>query len=169
MEIRLYGDPVLRRVAEPIEHIDEDTRQLAHGMIRALTLAEGYGLAAPQVGMSKRVIVLDVEEFFDVLVNPEVTDAGEDVVEGTEGCLSIPGGEAEVPRRRKIAVRGVKLDGTPVSFEAEDLLARVIQHEIDHLDGVLFIDHLGEAKRLQVLKDFERKRRERSGKAKAGA
>jgi len=169
MEIRLYGDPVLRRVAEPIREIDQSTRRLADGMIRALTLAEGYGLAAPQVGASKRLIVLDVEDYFDVLVNPEIVSADEEVVEGTEGCLSIPGGEAEVPRHRAIRVRGLKLDGTPVSFAAEDLLARVIQHEIDHLDGVLFIDHIGKAKRLQVLKDFERKRRERSGKAKAGA
>jgi len=169
MDIRLYGDPVLRRVAAPLEEIDDETHRLANGMIRALTLAEGYGLAAPQVGVSRRLIVLDVEDVFEVLVNPEIVEQSEKIVEGTEGCLSIPGGEAEVPRHRSIRVRSRKLDGTAVEFDAEDLLARVIQHEVDHLDGVLFIDHVGEAKRLQVLKDFERKRRERGTKAKAGA
>jgi len=156
MDIVLYGDLVLRQVASRVNGIDETLKQVANEMVRALTLKKGYGLAAPQVGVSKRLIVLDVEGFFEIVVNPEIVEKSKEIVSGREGCLSLPGAEAEVPRHRCIVARGTHLDGTPFEIEACDLLARVIQHEVDHLNGVLFIDHIGEAKRLQVLKDFER-------------
>lgn len=165
MNIVLYGDPVLRQRAAPIEEIDEEVRQLADAMVRALTLKKGYGLAAPQVGVSQRLIVLDVEGYFEIVVNPEIVACGEEIELGREGCLSLPGGEAEVPRHLSICVRGTRIDGSPFELEASDLLARVYQHEIDHLNGVLFIDHLGEAKRLQVLKDFERTLKEMETRA----
>lgn len=165
MDIVLYGNPVLRQVATPVATIDEHIKKLADAMVRALTLKKGYGLAAPQVGVSKRLIVLDVEQFFEIVVNPEIVEMRGNIALGREGCLSIPGAEAQVPRHQCVVFRGTRLDGTPFELEACDLLARVIQHEVDHLNGVLFIDHIGEAKRLQVLKDFERHLKEAKAKA----
>ena len=161
LEIRLYPDPVLREKAEPIEEITDEIRALADELVETLTLRVGYGLAAPQVGILKRLIVVDVDDELYVLANPEIVELGEERVLGVEGCLSIPGIEAEVERARRVVVRGLTMDGELVTVEAEDLLARVFQHEIDHLNGVLFIDHLGRAKRLQLLKEYERAQRER--------
>lgn len=160
MDIRYYGDPVLRQVAVSIATIDEEIKQLADELVRTLTLKKGYGLAAPQIGVSKRLIFLDVEDYFEIVVNPEITWFDEEKVLGVEGCLSIPGAEAEVLRYKTIRYAGKTLEGSALELEAHDLLARVIQHEVDHLNGILFIDHLGEAKRLQLLKEFERGRRE---------
>ncbi len=162
MDIVYYGDPVLRQVAEPINEIDDEVRALADGMVRALTLKKGVGLAAPQVGVSRRLIVVDLEaeDYFEIVVNPEILKTSDEMVEGNEGCLSIPGSEAEVMRHETIWVRGTTLDNETFEFEAADWLARVFQHEIDHLNGKLFIDHIDEAKRLQVLKEFERVKRE---------
>ncbi len=159
LEIRLYPDPVLRKRAEPIPEITDEIRALADEMVETLVKRVGYGLAAPQVGVLKRLIVVDVEDDFYVLANPEIVAASEERVLGVEGCLSIPGVEAEVERARSVRVRGLSLSGEEVEVEARDLLARVFQHEIDHLNGVLFIDHLGRAKRLQLLKEYERLRR----------
>jgi peptide deformylase len=159
LEIRLYPDPILRRRAEPIPEITDEVRALADQMVETLVKRVGYGLAAPQVGVLKRLIVVDVEDDFYVLANPEIVAVGGERVLGVEGCLSLPGVEAEVERARTVRVRGLTLEGEEVEIEAEDLLARVFQHEIDHLDGILFIDHLGRAKRLQLLKEYERLRR----------
>jgi len=158
--MRYYGDPVLRQVAQRVEVIDEQVEALADDMVRLLTLRKGYGLAAPQVGVSARIILLDVEDFFQIVVNPEIVSVGEEEVLGIEGCLSIPGAEAEVLRYRDIEVKGQTLEGERFELHATELLARVFQHEIDHLNGVLFVDHLGDAKRLQVLKDFEKRQGE---------
>jgi len=162
MDIVYYGDPVLRQVAESINEIDDEVRALADGMVRALTLKKGVGLAAPQVGVSRRLIVVDLEseDYFEIVINPEIIDVSEEEVEGAEGCLSIPGSEAEVVRHETIRVRGMTLDGNTFEIEATNWLARVFQHEIDHLNGKLFIDHIDEAKRLQVLKEFDRVQRE---------
>lgn len=167
MDIVYYGDPVLRQVAEPIDEINDDIRALADGMVRTLTFKEGVGLAAPQVGVSKRLIVVDLEaeDYFEIVVNPEIVSTSEAMVDGNEGCLSIPGSEAEVTRHESVVVRGTTLDGGTFELEATDWLARVFQHEIDHLNGVLFIDHIDEAKRLQVLKEFERAKREMKANA----
>jgi len=159
LEIRLYPDPVLRRRAEPIPEITDEIRALADQMVETLVKRVGYGLAAPQVGVLKRLIVVDVEDDFYVLANPEIVSVGEERVLGVEGCLSIPGVEAEVERARTVRVRGLTMGGEEVEIEAGDLLARVFQHEVDHLNGILFIDHLGRAKRLQLLKEYERLRR----------
>jgi len=162
LEIRLYPDPILRRKAAPIERIDAEIRALADSMVETLVKRVGYGLAAPQVGVLLRLIVVDVEDELYVLINPEIVKTSEERVLGVEGCLSLPGIEAEVERAKAIMVEGFTPQGERVSIEAEDLLARVIQHEIDHLDGILFIDYLGRAKRVQLLKEYEKKLKEES-------
>ncbi len=161
LEIVKYPDPVLRRPALAVEQLDDRIRRLADGMVEALVLARGYGLAAPQVGVSLRLIIVDIDDELRLLVNPELLEAGRERVLGTEGCLSIPGVEAEVERALRVSVRALDLySGKEVQIEAEELLARVLQHELDHLNGVLFIDHLGEARRQLLLKEYRRKLRE---------
>jgi peptide deformylase len=170
LTIRLYPDPALRRRAEPISQITDEIRTLADRMVETLVKRVGYGLAAPQVGVAKRLIIVDVEDELYVLANPEIIEAGDEQVLGVEGCLSLPGVEAEVERARRVRVRGLTMEGEEITIDAEDLLARVFQHEVDHLEGVLFIDYLGRAKRVQLLKEYERRRRspaETDGKAKA--
>jgi len=160
MEIRLYPDPVLRRRAEPILEIDPKIRALADSMVETLIKRVGYGLAAPQVGVLKRLIVVDVEDKLYVVVNPRIIEASEETELGVEGCLSLPGIEAEVERAKSIRVEGLSLEGERIIVEAEGLLARVFQHEIDHLDGILFIDHLGRAKRQRLLREYRKKLKE---------
>lgn len=162
LEIRLYPDPILRRRAAPIETIDSKIRALADSMVETLIKRVGYGLAAPQVGVLLRLIVADVEDELYVLINPEIVEASEERVLGVEGCLSLPGIEAEVERAKTVRVEGLTPEGERVSIQAEDLLARVFQHEIDHLDGILFIDYLGRAKRQRLLREYEKKLKEES-------
>ncbi len=165
LDIRKYPDPVLRRRAQQITELDPTIKKLADEMVETMVIAKGYGLAAPQVGILKRMIALDVEEKIYVLINPEILELGKEKIEGLEGCLSIPGAEAEVIRPARVRVRALTPEGKAIMLEDEGLLSRVLQHEIDHLDGVLFIDYLSEAKRLSLLKEYERSRREaRSGK-----
>lgn len=139
LEIRTVGDPVLRRKAKPVRHVNRALRDLIDRMIRTMYAAEGVGLAAPQVGVGKRLIVIDVGQGPMALLNPEVTAAdGEEL--GTEGCLSVPGKAGEVRRAARLTVTGLDRDGRQVWHEAEGLFARALQHEIDHLDGILFVD-----------------------------
>lgn len=156
LAIRTYPDPVLRRPAESVMQVDDELRELADAMVATLVKRVGYGLAAPQVGVSKRVIVVDVDEHFYVLANPTVVETGGGIEAYTEGCLSIPGIEAEVARPYHAVVEGWTMAGETTRVEADGLLARVLQHEVDHLDGVLFIDHLGRVKRRQLLKEYEK-------------
>lgn len=138
-KIRTVGDPVLRKKAWPVRHINRSLETLIDDMLETMYMAEGVGLAAPQVGVSKRIIVIDVGEGPVELINPEIiTTEGEGL--GTEGCLSVPGKAGEVPRASRLRVSGLNREGKRVWYEAEGLFARVLQHEIDHLDGVLFID-----------------------------
>ncbi|MFV0316340.1 MAG: peptide deformylase [Microthrixaceae bacterium] len=143
--IRIAGDPVLRRRADEVTDIDEALVRLSEEMFTTMYAAPGIGLAAPQVGVGRRFFVYDLGENGDasVLLNPEITGSdGEWVHE--EGCLSIPGQHFEVVRPKQIGVRGIDIDGNEVEFEADELLSRLIQHELDHLDGVLVLDHLDE-------------------------
>jgi peptide deformylase len=160
LAIRKYPDPILRRRAQEIQTFDGETRKLADQLVEAMVLAKGYGLAAPQVGILKRLIAIDLEDQLFVLVNPEIAAAGPDKVLGVEGCLSLPGVEAEVLRPARVTVRACTPQGEAVTMESADLLARVLQHEIDHLNGVLFFDYLSEVKRLSLLKEYERVQRE---------
>lgn len=139
--IRLQGDPVLREKSKPVTRVTPNIQKLIDDMADTMYDAEGIGLAAPQVGILKRVIVVDVGEGLLGLVNPEVVLAeGEQT--GPEGCLSIPGIQADVTRANHVIVKGLNRDGEPVAVDAEGLLARCLQHEIDHLDGVLFLDRV---------------------------
>jgi peptide deformylase len=156
LQIRLYPDPALRQRAKPIERIDSEIQALADAMLETLIKRVGYGLAAPQVGVSQRLIIVDVEDDLYVLANPEILEESEEQVLGVEGCLSIPGIEAEVERAKRVRVKGLTLENEEISLEAENLLARVFLHEVDHLNGVLFIDHLGQAKRQRLLKEYEK-------------
>jgi peptide deformylase len=140
-EIRLFGDPVLRQRATAVTEIDGRIARLAEGMIVTMQEAPGVGLAANQVGVLKRLFVFDVGDGPRAVVNPAISDhRGEWVFE--EGCLSIPGLSGEVIRPKEVHLTGVDLDGNDISVEADELLARVFQHELDHLDGVLFIDRM---------------------------
>ena len=161
IEIRTYGDSVLRRTADPITEIGSETKQIAEKMVEAMLRANGIGIAAPQIGVSKRVIVLDLDGKFHVLINPEIIEASQESEEILEGCLSIPGVDADITRKLRAHLRGVTLDERTIDIEGEGLMARAIQHEIDHLNGVLFIDYLSPARRRSLLKEYRRKQKEK--------
>lgn len=153
LQLRYYGDPVLRKRAEPVVEITDAERQLAEQMLMTLeATGNGIGLAATQVGVLKRLIIVDIGEVDDevyeplVLFNPEILSSeGEIVVE--EGCLSIPDVTADVKRPERIVVEGIDVQRGTIRIEADGLLARVLLHEIDHLNGVLFIDRISGLKR----------------------
>ncbi|MCD6142032.1 peptide deformylase [Candidatus Bipolaricaulota bacterium] len=160
-QIVTYGDPVLRRRAAEVANIDSRIKRIATAMAEAMMRANGVGLAAPQIGISERIIALDIDGEFHVLINPEIVELAEEEEEATEGCLSVPGIDAPVSRRTHAVVRGYTLDEQEITLEGEGLMARAIQHEIDHLNGVLFIDHLTPAKRRFLLKEYARLQREK--------
>ncbi len=142
LPIRVVPDPVLRRKAKRIRAIDESIQKLADDMLETMQAAPGAGLAAPQVGVSLRLIVIQIpEEEPIVLINPEIT-AREGEREVTEGCLSIPGYRGDIKRSVTVKVRGRDRQGNLRRLKATELLAQALEHEIDHLDGVLFTDHL---------------------------
>jgi len=159
-EIKSYPDPVLRKKAAPIEEIDGEIMRLTDDMIETMHAAPGVGLAAPQIGVSLQVIVIDISVGEDpdslmVLINPEIVSrSGKIVLE--EGCLSLPGVASEVPRYEKVAVRAKDQHGKPVEIEAEGLLARALQHEIDHLSGSLYWDRIGKIKREHLRKKYKK-------------
>jgi len=145
-QIVTYPEPFLATKALPVRTVDEKIRELVRDMFDTMYASKGIGLAAPQIGVGKRVIVVDispVEEKVEplALVNPEIVEK-QGRVEGMEGCLSVPGVEGMVCRYEYVTVRGRNENGDPVTMEASGLMSRVLQHEIDHLDGILFIDRL---------------------------
>jgi len=145
------GDPVLRQEAKSIDNIDGRIVQMVDDMVPAMYQAEGIGLAAPQVGIQKRLFVYDIGEGPQTLVNPEIVDSdGEWTFE--EGCLSVPGLSFEIIRPKEVHLVGRDLNGNEVSIEADELLARLFQHELDHLDGVLLLDHLERDERKAALR-----------------
>ena len=150
-QIRLYGDPVLRKQAKLVEQVDAETTELIEDLIATVDHAAGLGLAAPQIGVSKRVIVVvevdgEGQRRYHALVNPVIVSAcGEEAVE--EGCLSVPEIYANVKRPQSVVVAGLDGRGDEVNIEATGLMARAFAHEIDHLDGILFVDRIGMVKR----------------------
>lgn len=155
--IRQYGDPVLNTKATDVTDIDGKFAKLCDEMFVAMYDAPGIGLAAPQVGVQKRFFVYDIDEEPGVLINPTVTESdGEWVFE--EGCLSVPGLSFEIVRPKQILVTGIDLDGNDVSIEADELFARLIQHEIDHLNGVLLLEHLDDDQRREALKELSKRK-----------
>jgi peptide deformylase len=151
LPIRIFPDPVLRERAQEVPEITATHRRLVDDMVETMRDAPGVGLAAPQVGVLERIFVWEVEDTWGVVVNPTIVARSQDLVEEEEGCLSLPGLAYDVVRTAQVRVEGLDLDGNNLSFEADGLLARVCQHEIDHLDGVLFIDRLKPASRREAL------------------
>jgi peptide deformylase len=152
LDIRTFGDPVLRQRAREIEAVTELHRRLVSDMTDTMREAPGVGLAGTQVGVLERVFVWEVEDRHGAVVNPVIVGRSSDTIEDEEGCLSLPGLVYPVTRAVAVTVEGLDEHGEPVRIEAEDLLARVVQHEIDHLDGVLFIDRLPEALKREALR-----------------
>lgn len=141
MEILHHPSPVLRGHADPVDTAgDSSLRELVREMAATMYEENGVGLAAPQVGVDKRLIVFDVEDRLAALCNPEIVEFSEDKVVDDEGCLSVPGITVPVERSRRIVCSAETIEGRPLTIEAEDMVARVLQHEIDHLDGILIID-----------------------------
>ncbi|MFP3902573.1 MAG: peptide deformylase [Acidimicrobiia bacterium] len=149
--IRLFGDPILRTVAEPVVDFDKEIRQLVTDLTDTMLEAPGVGLAAPQIGVSLRVFTYHVDDVVGHLINPEL-ELSEDEQLGPEGCLSLPGLEYDCARAMRVTARGFDQHGEPVVIEGDDLLARAVQHETDHLDGVLFVDRLDRASRKAAMK-----------------
>jgi peptide deformylase len=160
-EILYLGDPVLRRSAAEVTEFDDELKRLVRDLFETMYHADGIGLAAPQVGLSKRVLVVDLRRDDDelapvALVNPRVTWASDVTEKQSEGCLSIPGLEDVVTRPFAVKVEGFDPEGRPVTIDADALYARALQHEIDHLDGILFIDRLTPLKRRLLMKKWKK-------------
>lgn len=158
--ITKYGNPVLRKVAEPVTEINDEIKKIVNDMLDTMYASEGVGIAAPQIGISKRIIIVDVHPDEAsvkplILINPEIVEASGEIKE-QEGCLSIPDIRSEVKRYERVVVEGLDLDGNKIRVEGTDLLARALQHEIDHINGKLFIDHISKLKQ-QLLKNQLRK------------
>ena len=162
----LLGEKILREPGLEVEAFDDELRALVEDMLETMYYADGIGLAAPQVGVSLRVCVLDLRDEDDpdggrwVLVNPVIVESSDEEDKSTEGCLSIPDMEEVVARPARVTVRGFDAEGETVEVEADGLLARALQHEIDHLDGVLFIDRLSAFKRRALLKKWRKSQKE---------
>lgn len=149
--IRLFGDPVLRTPAQPVTDFDKELRKLVQDLTDTMLEAPGAGLAAPQIGVGLRVFTYYVDEQLGHLINP-VLDLSDDVYIDDEGCLSFPGLSFPTQRSVRTVAKGFNMYGEPVTIEGSDMLARAIQHETDHLDGVLFIDRLDEEQRKLAMK-----------------
>lgn len=158
-ELRYLGDPVLRESAAAVEAVDDDVRRLIADMFDTMYAEEGVGLAAPQIGISQRIIVVDPHDD-DVapfaLINPEIVTSSDDADRAEEGCLSIPGLTEVVERPVAVQVRALDAEGREVVFDANGLLARILQHEVDHINGVLFIDRVSALKRKMLLNRWQK-------------
>ncbi|CAH0339282.1 peptide deformylase [Rhizobium sp. CECT 9324] len=155
----ILPDPLLRQVSQPIERVHADIRKLAEDMLETMYEAPGIGLAAIQVGVARRMLVIDISKEGDereplVFINPEIVRSSDEYSVYEEGCLSIPDYYAEVERPASITVKSLDREGRETLTEADGLLATCLQHEIDHLNGVLFIDHISRLKREMVIKKF---------------
>ncbi|MCA0250027.1 MAG: peptide deformylase [Proteobacteria bacterium] len=159
-------DPRLKKKSLPVETVDDGVRQLMDDMLETMYDAPGIGLAAPQVGVLKRVVVLDIEREDTktgplFMANPEIVDASDEDASYEEGCLSVPEHYSDVVRPAKVTVRYLDRDGKTQEISAEGLLSTCLQHEIDHLDGILFIDHISALKRNMILRKLLKARKEK--------
>ncbi len=155
LDIRVLGDPILRMETEPVAEVTGELRRLIDDMFTTMYAAEGIGLAAPQVGRTERLAIVDVEGAKYTLINPEIV-ARDGSARAEEGCLSIPDVFGEVERPHRITVRALDAHGKPFELAADELLARAIQHEVDHLHGKLFVDYLSIFKRRAALNQWEK-------------
>jgi len=154
LEIRTFGDPVLKTRAAPVESFDESLVHLTQDMLATMRDNEGVGLAANQVGRLKRVFVAAVEDDEYVIVNPVLSNKAETTESVSEGCLSIPGIQVDVERPTSVTVSGQDVWGKPLRLEASNLLARIMQHEVDHLDGVLILDRTNRESRKAAMREW---------------
>ena len=166
----ILPDPILRQASKPIETVDGEVRKLAADMLETMYDAPGIGLAAIQIGVPRRMLVLDVSKDGEdktplVFINPEIVSSSDERSVYEEGCLSIPDYYAEVERPAKIKVRHLDAEGREQVTEADGLLATCLQHEIDHLNGILFIDHISKLKREMVIRKFTKAAKLRGSKA----
>jgi len=155
LPIRVFGDPILRSVATPVTEIDGRIKKLVDDMVETMYDAPGVGLAAPQVGVGRRVFVFDIDDELGprVVINPELMEtAGE--WEYNEGCLSVPEYFWPILRPAMAGVRGLDLDGNEVTYEGDELMGRVLQHEMDHLNGMLLLDRLNRGERRKALREI---------------
>jgi len=156
LSMRRYGDPILRLLAAPVPAVTPEIKTLIKDMAETMWHQVGIGLAAPQIGVSLRIFVMDDgKRGARAIVNPVVTERG-GVVKEEEGCLSLPGIFADVERCKSLHIEGLDGEGQPISFEAQGLQAKIIQHELDHLDGVLFIDRLPPVTRDRIKKKIQK-------------
>lgn len=165
LDILEFPDPRLRTCAQPVTQVDDALRALIDDMFETMYAAPGIGLAATQINVHKRLLVLDVSDEQNapmVFINPEVTELTEDLQSYEEGCLSVPGFHEKVERPARIHVKALDRDGKPFEMHAEDLLAVCLQHEIDHLDGKLFVDYVSRLKRDRIRKKLEKIHRQQA-------
>lgn len=158
LPIRVLGDPVLREETKPIEEITDEIRALVKNMFETMYLAKGIGLAAPQVGRTERVAVIDVDGAKYAIINPEIISTDSKTAKSEEGCLSIPDVYGDVERPTRVRIRALDVDGKEFEVEADDLLGRCLQHEIDHLHGKLFIDYMSVLKRRSALAKWSKEK-----------
>lgn len=171
LNILHFPDPRLRTVARPVEQVDDAVRQLLDDMLETMYAAPGIGLAATQVNVDKRIVVIDISEERNqplYLINPEILEL-DGVEEMEEGCLSVPGVYELVQRADRVKIRALGRDGDTFEMGAEGLLAVCIQHEIDHLDGKLFVDYLSQLKRTRIRKKLEKEQRQDGPETISGA
>ncbi|ASK35914.1 peptide deformylase [Alloalcanivorax mobilis] len=164
LEILEFPDPRLRTVAKPVETVDDALRKLIDDMIETMYDAQGIGLAASQVDVHQRLLVIDVSEERNqplVFINPRITPLTGDLAPYEEGCLSVPGFYEKVERPARVRIEALGRDGEPFEMEADGLLATCIQHEIDHLDGKLFVDYVSRLKRDRIKKKLQKVQRQR--------
>ncbi|MBM3212156.1 peptide deformylase [Candidatus Poribacteria bacterium] len=159
-KIMKYGSKVLREVAQPVESITDEIKQIVDNMLEVMYKSDGVGLAAPQIGISKRIAVIDISPHEPsakaiVLINPEILEL-EGQNEAEEGCLSVPDIRGIIKRSERIVVKALDLNGQEIRIEADGLLARAIQHELDHLNGKFFVDHLGRLKQQLIRKQLRK-------------
>ena len=162
LQLHLLGSPVLRQHSEIVPSVDEDVRRLIADMFETMDAAKGIGLAANQVGVARRVAVVDVDDDRFVMVNPRLVET-EGRASAEEGCLSIPEIYGDVARPDRVVVEALDAEGRPYRKEATGLKARAIQHEIDHLDGILFLDHLSLVRRQMLLAKWRREHKDDAG------
>ena len=152
--VRLYGDPVLRTPAVPVASFDGELAQLVTDLVDTMHDEDGVGMAAPQIGVSLRVFVYDIDGVIGHVINPELEFPDDEEQVGPEGCLSIPDLRYDTRRRMNVIANGVDKDGKSIRLPGSELLARCIQHETDHLDGILFIDRLSPADRADAIREI---------------
>jgi peptide deformylase len=152
--VRLLGDPVLRTPADPVVDFDKELRRLVDDLVDTMRQQNGTGLAAPQIGVGLRVFTFDVDETVGHLINPRLSFPDEEEQEGPEGCLSVPGIYVDTKRRQHVVAKGLNMFGDEIQVVGSGLMARCVQHESDHLDGVLFIDRLDRTRKKQAMREI---------------